>query len=172
MQGSQAHIYEFGEFQVDAGRRLLLGRDGRVLTLTPKVFDTLIYMVEHTEAVLDKNTLMKAIWPDTVVEENNLNQNISILRRVLGENRAANSYIVTVPGRGYRFVAPVTKRALPATAASIRTIAVLPFQPLVSEDRDSSLEMGMADTLIARLSGLRDMIVRPISFVSKYAGLG
>jgi serine/threonine-protein kinase len=122
--------------------------------------------------VLDKNTLMKAIWPDTVVEENNLNQNISMLRRVLGENRAANPYIVTVPGRGYRFVAPVTKRTRPATAASIRTIAVLPFQPLVSEDRDSSLEMGMADTLIARLSGLRDMIVRPISFVSKYAGLG
>ena len=171
MQGS-AHIYEFGEFQVDVGRRLLAGRDGRVLPLTPKVFDTLLYLVENTEAVLDKNTLMKAIWPDTVVEENNLNQNISILRRVLGGNRAAHSYIVTVPGCGYRFVAPVRKLTPAGTAVSIRSIAVLPFQPLVREDRDAALEMGMADTLIARLSGLRDMIVRPIGSVSKYAGLG
>ncbi|HEY4904051.1 MAG TPA: tetratricopeptide repeat protein [Candidatus Sulfotelmatobacter sp.] len=172
MQGSQAHIYEFGDFQIDAGRCLLTGRDGRVVPLTPKVYDTLFYLVEHPEAVLDKNTLMKAIWPDTVVEENNLSQNISILRRVLGGERAAHVYIVTVPGCGYRFVAPVRKHARAETAVSIRSIAVLPFQPLVKDDRDASLEMGMADTLIARLSGLRDMIVRPISSVSKYAGLG
>src|ERR1700733_9860077 len=172
MRGSQAHILEFGDFQIDAGRRVLTGRDGRVVPLTPKVYDTLLYLVEHTEAVLDKNTLMKAIWPDTVVEENNLSQNISILRRVLGGARAAHGYIVTVPGCGYRFVAPVRKHAPAETAVSIRSIAVLPFQPLVKEDRDASLEMGMADTLIARLSGLRDMIVRPISSVRKYAGLG
>ena len=172
MQGSQAHILEFGDFQIDAGRRVLTGRDGQVVPLTPKVYDTLLYLVEHTEAVLDKNTLMKAIWPDTVVEENNLSQNISILRRVLGGERAAHGYIVTVPGCGYRFVAPVRKHAPAETAVSIRSIAVLPFQPLVKEDRDASLEMGMADTLIARLSGLRDMIVRPIGSVSKYAGLG
>ena len=172
MQGSRAHIYEFGDFQIDAGRRLLTGRDGRVVPLTPKVYDTLFYLVEHPEAVLDKNTLMKAIWPDTVVEENNLSQNISILRRLLGGDRAAHAYIVTVPGCGYRFVAPVRKHTRAETAVSIRTIAVLPFQPLVKEDRDASLEMGMADTLIARLSGLRDMIVRPISSVRKYAGLG
>src|SRR5450755_2561361 len=172
MQGSQAHIYEFGEFQVDVARRLLSGRDGRVLPLSPKAFDTLLYLVEHPEAVLDKNVLMNAIWPDTAVEENNLNQNISILRRVLGGNQAEHCYIVTVPGRGYRFVAPVRKNARTPTAGSIRSIAVLPFQPLVKEDRDASLEMGMADTLIARLSALRDMIVRPVSSISKYAGPG
>jgi TolB-like protein/Tfp pilus assembly protein PilF len=172
MPASQAHIYEFGEFRVDVGRRLLLGRTGRVLPLASKTFDTLLYLVEHPEAVLDKSTLMSAIWPDTAVEENNLNQNISILRRVLGGKRAEHSYIVTVPGHGYKFVAPVRKFARPATAVSIRSIAVLPFQPLVREDRDASLEMGMADTLIAKLSGLRDMIVRPISSVRKYAGLG
>ncbi len=172
MHGSQAHIYEFGEFQVDVGRRLLSGRDGRALPLTPKAFDTLLYLIEHAEAVLEKNTLISAIWPDTVVEENNLNQNISILRRVLGGSRAENCYIATVPGRGYKFVAPVRKRARPAIVVSIRSIAVLPFQPLVSEDRDASLELGMADTLIARLGGLRNMIVRPISSVRKYASLG
>jgi len=171
MQKSHDHIYEFDEFQLDSGRRLLLGGDGRVLPLTPKVFDTLLYMVEHSETILDKSTLMKAIWPDTIVEENNLNQNISVLRRVLGGTRGEHNYIVTVPGSGYRFVAGVSKRPRPA-AVAIRTIAVLPFQPLVTEDRDASLEMGMADTLIARLSGLRDIIVRPISSVAKYAEPG
>ena len=115
---------------------------------------------------------MKAIWPDTVVEENNLNQNISILRRVLGGNRHQNRYILTVPGHGYRFIAAVQKHLPDAAVVSvkmIRTLAVLPFQPLVLQDRDSSLEMGMADTLIARLSSSREIIVRPISAVRRFA---
>jgi DNA-binding winged helix-turn-helix (wHTH) protein/tetratricopeptide (TPR) repeat protein len=175
MQRPRALIYEFGEFLVDVDRRLLLGRAGRPLPLTPKVFDTLLYLVEHTETVLDKDTLMNAIWPGTIVEENSLNQNISLLRRVLGGKRSEHRYIVTVPGHGYRFVASVKKCVSTSTtgsAATVRRVAVLPFQPLVREDRDASLEMGMADTLIARLSGLRGMIVRPITSVSKYAGLG
>ena len=86
MPEPQAQIYEFGDFRVDAAKRLLLKRDGETVPLTPKAFDTLLYLVEHREAVLDKEELLKAIWPDTVVEENNLNQNISALRRVLGEN--------------------------------------------------------------------------------------
>jgi len=167
-----SHIYEFGEFRVDANRRLLLGPDGRPLPLTPKAFDTLLYLVQHRDAVLEKETLMKEIWPDTTVEENNLSQSICTLRRALGEKRAQHHYIVTVPGRGYRFVAPVRKRNPPTntiSTESTRTIAVLPFRPLVPEDRDSSLEMGMADTLIARLSCIRDVIVRPLSSVRKYA---
>src|SRR5262249_7740728 len=103
-----------------------------------------------------------------------LNQSISALRRALGGNRTDHRYIVTVPGRGYRFVAPVTDCDPPATAASsdlIRSIAVLPFQPLVPCDRDASLEMGMADTLTTRLSCIRDVIVRPLSAVRKYADL-
>ncbi len=171
MQGPEACFYEFGEFQIDVARRLILGEGGRVLPITPKVFDTLLYMVEHPDEVLDKRALMDAIWPQTAVEENNLNQNISILRKVLGGKRAEHNYILTVPGRGFRFVAPVRKHVRPSTGVSIKSIAVLPFRPLVREDRDASLEMGMADTLIARLSGLRDIIVRPISAVSKYAGI-
>ncbi len=170
-----AQIYEFGDFRIDRARRLLLGGDGLSRSLSPKAFDTLLYLVEHSEVVLDKESLMKAIWPDTVVEENNLNQNISILRRVLGGNRHENHYILTVPGHGYRFIATVRKR-LPETAAvsvkTIRSLAVLPFQPLVLQDRDFSLEMGMADTLIARLSGIREIIVRPISAVRGFADPG
>ena len=104
-----AHIYEFGDFRIDRARRLLFGADGLSRSLSPKAFDTLLYLVEHSEMVLDKESLMKAIWPDTVVEENNLNQNISILRRVLGGNRHQNRYILTVPGHGYRFIAAVQK---------------------------------------------------------------
>jgi DNA-binding winged helix-turn-helix (wHTH) protein len=172
MERPQAYIYEFDDFRVDPRRRLLLGRDGRPLPLMPKAFDALIYLVEHTNEVLGKETLMRAIWAETAVEENNLNQCISALRRVLGEKRAENRYIVTVPGRGYRFVAPVTRRKPPVIASSAEStpsIAVLPFQPLARNNRDESLELGMADTLIARLSGIRDIVVRPMSSVRKYA---
>ena len=101
-------IYGFGDFRVDTGRRLV-SRGGKAIPLTAKAFDTLLYLVEHQGVVLDKDELMKAIWPHTVVEENNLNQSISVLRRLLGESRGENRYVVTVPGRGYQFVAAVTK---------------------------------------------------------------
>ena len=174
MERTDPYVYEFDDFRVDPGRRLLLGRDGRPLPLTPKIFDTLIYLIQNSDVVLGKETLMSAIWADTAVEENNLNQCISALRRVLGEKRAEHRYIVTVPGRGYRFVAHVNKRKLPVVAGSaehISSIAVLPFQPLTRNNRDESLEMGMADTLIARLTGIRDLVVRPMSSVRKYADL-
>jgi TolB-like protein len=168
------YIYEFDEFTVDAGRRLLLDRDGRSLALTPKAFDTLVYLIQNSDVVLGKETLMRAIWADTVVEENNLNQCISALRRVLGEKRGDHRYIVTVPGRGYRFVAHVNRHKRPPITNNVEpiaSIAVLPFQPLTRNNRDESLELGMADTLIARLSGIRDLVVRPMSSVRKYDDL-
>jgi serine/threonine-protein kinase len=170
---SAPEIYEFGDFRLDGGRRLLLRRDGDPLPLTPKAFDTLLYLVQHPDLLLEKETLMKAIWPDTAVEENNLNQSISVLRRVLGGKRTNLRFIVTVPGRGYRFVAPVKRQRPLASpvAESLRSIAVLPFQPVLAADSDPSLEMGMADTLTARLSGIRNVIVRPMSAVRKYADL-
>ena len=171
MKTTETHVYEFDDFRVDAGRRLLLGADGRLLPLAPKAFDTLLYLVQHADVVLEKETLMKAIWVDTAVEENNLSQCVSALRRVLGEKRAEHRYIVTVPGQGYRFVASVNKLKPPlATRAEpIASIAVLPFLPLARNNRDKSLEMGMADTLITRLSGIGDLVVPPISSVRKYA---
>lgn len=172
MEMIETRIYEFGDFRVDATRRLVLGSDGRPLALASKAFDTLLYLVQHAGVVLGKETLMSAIWADTAVEENNLNQCISALRRVLGEKRADHRYIVTVPGRGYRFVASVSKLKPPAIATSaepITSIAVLPFRPLARNNRDEALELGMADTLITRLSGIRDLVVRPISSVCKYA---
>jgi TolB-like protein/DNA-binding winged helix-turn-helix (wHTH) protein len=101
--------YEFGDFRVDVTQRLLLLKtDGRPLPLSSRAFDTLLFFLEHPGELLDKSTLMAAIWPKVVVEENNLTQHISALRRVLGERPEEHRFIVTVPGRGYRFVAPVT----------------------------------------------------------------
>jgi len=110
MQTSPANLYEFGDFQLDPAKRLLQRLDGTPVPLTPRVFDTLLYMVEHHDSVLDKERIMAVVWPDSIVEENNLAQAISKLRQVFGETPGSHGYIVTVPGRGYRFVAEVNKR--------------------------------------------------------------
>src|SRR5204862_7268271 len=110
MQATPAHLYEFGDFRLDTAKRLLRRLDGTTVPLTPRVFETLLYIVEHHDAVLDKERFMEAVWPDSIVEENNLAQAIWKLRQVFGETPGSHSYIVTVPGRGYRFVAEVNKR--------------------------------------------------------------
>jgi len=97
-------IYEFGPYRLDAAERLL-SRDGEVVPLQPKVFDLLLVMVERHGRLLEKDELMKAVWPNTVVEEVNLANNISILRKTIGEN--GRQFIETAPKRGYRFVAEV-----------------------------------------------------------------
>jgi TolB-like protein/DNA-binding winged helix-turn-helix (wHTH) protein/Tfp pilus assembly protein PilF len=114
-----APVYEFGDFRLDAGKRLLW-RAGAPVPLTPRVFETLLYLVEHHGTVLDKERLMEAVWPDSIVEENNLTQNISTLRRVFGETPGSHHFIVTVPGRGYRFVAEIKMRAADAGTQSRR----------------------------------------------------
>ncbi len=160
--------YEFGDFRLDAARRLLLLKQGdRALPLTARAFDTLLYLVEHAGKLLSKAALMSAIWPNVVVEENSLNQNISLLRRVLGEHPGEYRFIVTVPGRGYRFVAEVRKvteaseesRTAPELVASepARTraraharipLAVLPFANLSSDLATDYLGEGMGEELI------------------------
>ncbi len=231
LSSTESIIYEFDSFRLDAGKRLVWNGGGEPISLTPKIFDTLLYLVSHNGTVLEKDELMSAIWPDTIVEENNLNKTISVLRHVLGESPGAQRFIVTVPGTGYKFVAsvqvsrsveskiehlklhnepennnepetdpdlrPKTKdqirnfkiplfavlvlltatgfavyfwRQTPAKTP-VKTIAVLPFKPLVAENGDEALEMGMADTLIARLSNNREIIVRPLSSVRKYGNL-
>ncbi len=108
MSNQLKRIYEFGPFRLDAAERLLL-RDGAAVPLTPKVFDLLLALVEHHGHLLEKDELMKTVWRDTVVEEANLSANISILRKVLGEN--GQQFIETMPKRGYRFVGEVREMA-------------------------------------------------------------
>jgi DNA-binding winged helix-turn-helix (wHTH) protein/tetratricopeptide (TPR) repeat protein len=180
------HSYEFGPFRLDAGERLLL-RDGAVVQLTPKAFDLLLVLVEQHGHLLEKSELLKLVWPDTIVEEANLSYNISLIRKALSCGKNGQRYIETVPRRGYRFIAPVREQqsatATPDAAAVaqargvtplsviIKSIAVLPFKPIVASDRNEALEIGMADTLINKLSNLRHLVVRPTSAVRKYAAL-
>jgi Tol biopolymer transport system component/DNA-binding winged helix-turn-helix (wHTH) protein len=99
-------VYEFGPFHLDATKRVLL-KEGEPLKLFPKEFDTLLALVERSGEVVEKDDLMQRVWQNTIVEESNLATNISHLRKLLGESRNQHEYIVTIPGRGYRFVAGV-----------------------------------------------------------------
>jgi DNA-binding winged helix-turn-helix (wHTH) protein/TolB-like protein len=229
---SRSQIFEFDDFRVDVAKRLLTKGDGVPLALTPKVFDTLLYLVRHSGRAIGKDELMREIWTDSIVEENNLSQNISILRRTLGEKPGEGRFIATVPGLGFRFVPEVVelskegpttenkesdRHEMPGQAAGtrtdsaietrsggknsfwialaivlvaltagsfgfylwreagrtaadsqIRTIAILPFKPLVAQNRDEALEMGMADSLISRLGESPGLIVRPLSSVRRF----
>ncbi|MGH9948924.1 MAG: winged helix-turn-helix domain-containing tetratricopeptide repeat protein [Pyrinomonadaceae bacterium] len=244
MSEPHRQIFEFGEFQVDAYKRLLKAKTGETLPLTPKVFELLLFLLRHNGKVVEKDELMSSIWPDTIVEESNLSQNISILRRILGETPGEHRFIVTVPGVGYKFVAEVREKeestvlelgdiavleppksfdklndandqpinrqeniegrrkdgeskkinrvlffgllaisvivlgfigfyvasenAKTAADPPIKNIAVLPFKPLVEENRDESLELGMADALISKLSGGEEIAVRPLSAIRRF----
>jgi DNA-binding winged helix-turn-helix (wHTH) protein/TolB-like protein len=103
-----SHTYEFGRFRLKTAERILL-REGELVPLTPKVFDILITLVENRGQVVAKDDLMKRVWPSTYVEEGNLTQNISLLRKALGETAGGVQFIETVPRRGYRFVADINE---------------------------------------------------------------
>jgi DNA-binding winged helix-turn-helix (wHTH) protein/TolB-like protein/Tfp pilus assembly protein PilF len=100
------HNYEFGPFHLDATERVLF-RDGVPVSLTPKALETLIVLVQHSGHVVEKDELMKAVWPDAFVEEGGLTRNISVLRKILNNGQEEKQYIETLPRRGYRFTADV-----------------------------------------------------------------
>lgn len=239
-----------GDFRLDLDRRRLLDASGAAVDLSPRLFDALVYFVAHRGELLDKDRLLAALWPGQVVEENNLNKAVSALRRALGDDGDDKRYLLTVPRRGFRFVAEV-RQASPGSAAEalapaaasaaealgvppdsptgataptapassqgrrrrpvlalagavavaavglgistglgvwrrgaegqagstrdpppLTTLAVLPFRPLAdgAGARDEVLELGMADSLITRLSAARGVIVRPVGAVRRYAG--
>jgi DNA-binding winged helix-turn-helix (wHTH) protein/TolB-like protein/Tfp pilus assembly protein PilF len=108
--------YEFEDWRVDMRRRLLL-RNHEPVPLSPRALDTLLFLLRHHGRVVGKDELMQAVWPDTFVEENNLNQSISALRRALGERRGDHRFIATVAGRGYQFVADARTVAAADAAA-------------------------------------------------------
>ena len=102
------HFYEFGPFRLDPLKRRLM-RDGEHVRLTPKALDLLLVLVEASGRTVEKDELLEKVWAGTIVEENNLNQNITALRKSLGDSRQDSQYIATVPGIGYRFVADVRR---------------------------------------------------------------
>ncbi len=251
--------YRFEGFTLQVSQRRLLDGEGTAIELSPRLFDTLLYLVERAGQLLEKDRLLAELWPGLVVEENSLSQSISALRKALGDDAQRSRFIQTVPRRGFRFVAPVvlvdaaaavtrtepqaleiarsiappadtapapppshrpvdpptqaaatpldpgrpdapptshrvTRRASIATAAAVVaaaagasawrwqrnrspfhdpgaiTLAVLPFKPIVSGVRDEWLEIGMAESLIARLSNLPGVAVRSVGSVRRFGG--
>ncbi len=216
-------FYEFGPFQIDKLNHVLL-RDGETIPLKPKVYDTLLLLVENRERVIEKEELLRRLWPDTIVEEANLSQNVYLLRKVLGENANGETYIQTLPKRGYRFVATVNeilsnrtadtvaevqviqdqqplskprRKWRPAavasvgvllmlavssgvyfwmkrnskaveSAATVKSIAVLPFRSMDFGNNDEAMGFAMADTLIIKLSNIKQLTVSQISSVRKF----
>jgi TolB-like protein/DNA-binding winged helix-turn-helix (wHTH) protein/Tfp pilus assembly protein PilF len=122
MSASVKSTFSFREFELDPLERRLL-RAGEPIALTPKVFDTLLFLVERAGRLVSKEELMQAVWPRGFVDESNLGKHIWLIRRALGEGEQGTEFVETVPKIGYRFVAPVTHRA--AHAATPQTSPVI-----------------------------------------------
>jgi len=215
--------YHFGPFRLDPLTRRLT-RDGEAVPLTARAFDTLVVLVENHGRVVTKDELIGSVWHDAFVEENNLNQAISALRRALHDDGNGNRFIETVPRKGYAFVVPVLEgidadlltppaaqrlaaappaapafpdpapaprsngtrvaaalvtacalavgtfwlakpSAPPGALARIRSVAVLPFRPIVLPADDEFLGLALADSVITRLSRIPNLAVRPTGAV-------
>jgi eukaryotic-like serine/threonine-protein kinase len=126
MVPQESRIYRFGPFRIEPGTRSLTLHE-QAVPLTPKAFDLLLYMARNAGRLLTKEELLGAVWPDSIVEEGNLSQNVFLLRKALGETSKANRYILTVPGRGYQFAAPLEAEASQVVvhAAHTHTTAIV-----------------------------------------------
>ena len=167
MKGSdRAGRYEFGPFTLDLERREL-SRGGGQVPLRAKSFDLLAVLLEHAGALVTKETILARVWSGAAVEENSIAKAISELRRALGEGPRSSRFVRTLSGQGYCFAAAVKQIARPAQP---RRIAVLPFSPLVGGEEHEYLAVGLADSLITRLSRLREVIVRPTRAILPFVG--
>src|SRR5215203_2383294 len=224
--------YRFDDVTIDC-ENFHVQKNGEGISLTPRAFDVLIFLIKNGDRVVEKQEIFDSVWKDAFVSDNALTKIIKEIRHSLDDSPDKPRYIETVVKRGYRFIGkpdqpiskdgetgnghaaplpdepdalkaqggdgPITqpfafskriaalvvvsllviaglaawlmrsKPAVETSSAPIRSIAVLPFRPLNSDSRDGSLELGMAETLITRLSNLRQFTVRPLSSVSKYA---
>jgi len=131
--------YAFGDFMLEPAQQEVRRRDGSALNLSPRLFNALLLFVEHAGELLDKDALMRALWPGVVVDENSLSQVVSSLRRALADDPVASRYIQTVPRRGFRFVADVT--ALPESTAT-STAAPTSTEETLHSDSTSLSEVG------------------------------
>jgi DNA-binding winged helix-turn-helix (wHTH) protein/TolB-like protein len=155
--------FEFGPFRLDAAKHVLW-RDGDLVPLTPKALAVLQVLVEARGDVVPKADLMARVWPDAVVEDANLSVTVAVLRRALGTREGGPSWVETVPRRGYRFAGPLRGPAVEPPLV----LAVLPFRSIAAEP-EPHLGLGMADALIARLTGVENLRVRPTGAVAHYA---
>ena len=171
MNADAKFVYEFGPFRMDPDKQVLL-RDGQLIAVTPKAFETLLVLVRRGREVVSKEELLKEIWPDSFVEEANLTQHISKLRKALGDTLEGERYIVTLPGRGYRFAVPVRTitegvEVLIAQTRSRAQIVIEEHAPEPVETQPAALpatcarQAEMAEMAAPRRSRCRDCDRRP-----------
>jgi Tol biopolymer transport system component/DNA-binding winged helix-turn-helix (wHTH) protein len=134
-------LYEFGPFRLDVDERVLL-RDGQMVPLTPKAFDTLVVLIQNNGHVLEKEELLKAVWPDTFVEEATLAQNIFTLRKALGKQP---QYIETLPKRGYRFTAEVREMATERANGASQAIRQSTLAEIIEDESSGSAGLASAN---------------------------
>lgn len=161
-------LIHFDVFSLDTEERVLV-RDGRVVPLPAKALSTLIVLVRNNGHVVEKDALMKEVWPDEYVEEGNLAQHIYILRRALGESTESPKYIETIPRRGYRFMAEIVGRQKAEDVREVNSVAVLSFVT----DGDPTIEClsdGLTDSLTNLLSQNPRLKVMARSIVIHYDG--
>lgn len=180
-------VYEFKGFRLDRAERLLL-HHGRPIQLKPKIFDLLLYLVERQGQLVEKDELMREIWPNTIVEENNITVSMSMLRKILGEDRGGRKFVETVARRGYRFVAEVKeisrdRSSSDATVTSsgaaavqahlqegpIDSLAVFPVNKAAGHDLDVEyLSEGITESIINKLSQIPKLRVMACSTVLRF----
>jgi DNA-binding winged helix-turn-helix (wHTH) protein/TolB-like protein/Tfp pilus assembly protein PilF len=163
-------FYDFGPFRLDVAERLLL-RDAEVVPLTPKVFDTLLVLVEAGGHLVEKNELMTTLWPDSYVEESSLAQNISLLRKALGEGTNGHQFIQTVPKRGYRFVADVRKMPGSGNGATEQVLHEHTHTQILIEELDDLTDEPHSATSVKPLN-LPAPRVKPWPLYLLLAGVG
>ena len=136
------HFYKFDPFVLDVEERVLL-RNGRPIAVTPKVFDTLLLLVQNQGCVVSKQKILDTLWPDVFVEESNITFNITMLRKVLGDTKREPLYIETVPRRGYRFKTEVKEVLAENVRADMPEIEA---RPLTGKDKGARIEPDTRNT--------------------------
>ena len=162
MSEQTSDFYEFGRFRVKSDERVLL-RGEDLVSLTPKAFDILLTLLENDGRIVNKDDLMKKVWPNTFVEEGNLTQNVSLLRKALGESANGPQFIETVPRRGYRFVALVNRGTENGQDYLVETAAKLPTQLPTNAQKT---EPGIKAARSISDSGLRTFLSRRLPAVA------
>lgn len=190
MSSEVPRFYEFGPFRLDTTEHLLL-RAGKVVPLTPKAFQTLLMLVQNHGRIVEKDEMLKSIWPETFVEEATLAQNVFTLRKALGGGEE-EQYIQTIPKRGYRFVASITRvmdESAGAPADQVRevthsvrrggtiardraicSLAVLPMINATADPKAEYLSDGITERIVNNLSLLPNLHIKACSTVQRYKG--
>ena len=175
--------HRFGSYQLDEAERRLL-RNGVKVPLTPKVFDTLLILVQNAGRLVTKEHLLQKVWPDTFVEEANLSVNIASLRKALNDGDAESEYIETLPRRGYRFVANVLRErwtnTVPARKENedlhrqhrdkVHSLAILPFYNESTDPNAQFLSDGLTESIINNLAHLQGLRIIGHNSVFRYKG--